>query len=287
MKRFKKKSLIGLAAGFLSVAVIGASFALYKINPDSVGFNINIRTTGDLTYTITLGDQSPGALNPENAITNDLTLGATKSADSTYTQDIVVGTFEVVMVAPNANYAKALVDGGSHILVDVNNDNELDGAGNNFFAEKALFVADADGVTLRAKLEGFPAYLSGIKAQLHRAIAVGGADQIGWLAYTTDVAEKSLSSITLNWADPETYSYAYIVGSMSDSNWADVDKYQMVPNPKSNNFEWMYTGDFAAGDQLKGHNSGVWSTGDNYVIDTAGTYSFYWSGSDADGLIAG
>ena len=136
MKRFKKKSLIGLAAGFLSVAVIGASFALYKINPDSVGFNINIRTTGDLTYTITLGDQSPGALNPENAITNDLTLGATKSADSTYTQDIVVGTFEVVMVAPNANYAKALVDGGSHILVDVNDDNELDGAGNNFLQKK-------------------------------------------------------------------------------------------------------------------------------------------------------
>lgn len=280
----KKKFIISAAAVVLSVAAIGVSYALYKIEPDPVTFNISTKSTKDVAYTIPTVGADVGVLNPDVQVDNSFTIGGTKAQDSTYTQNIIVGNLSVTITLPNANYAKALVDGGSHIYLDINA-----GEGANHFAEHANFaVKDGSaGLVIEAAFTGVPVYLAGTDGTLTRKIAIDVEDQVELDKYMNDIAGIAPSSIVMKWEAPASYDYAYIVGNMPDSNWSQgIDKYQMVPNPKGAAYEWMYETTFAEGDEFKAAKGDDWSSGDNFVVTAgnAGAGTVFWSGSTAAGV---
>lgn len=97
----------------------------------------------------------------------------------------------------------------------------------------------------------------------------------------------------------ENYSYAYIVGSMSNPSWEVGDSYFiMSPALYVNNnigigesdfyWEWIATDANSAinyNNQFKGKLNSTWSSGDNYVTNGFKVDQISWTGKGDNGII--
>ncbi len=282
----KKKIIISAATIVLSVAAIGSSFALYKIVPEERLFNLYVKSTSEVQYTISEPTADVGRLNPgpngpgvdtdENnvpgSVVNDFVVGGEVHIASTYTQDIIHGDLIVEITLPNRNYAKALINGESHIMLDLNHDDEFSymsdedyqalhneenpdyaATGRAAFQEYEYFdggIEEVDENTFKIKaiMDLNPVFLSGTNARLIRSIALDGPEGlISNKEYIEEIAGVEPTEIKIIWEHGHNYPYRYVVGNMSDSNWTPVPKYQMFFDPLHVAFQAVYETTFEPG----------------------------------------
>lgn len=282
----KKKLLIGLSVAVLgTVATTGTALALYKNTPSNITINIGARTNKDLVYTIkNLAWDSPAVLKPSEAPILSFTIGADKTLDSTYTQNVMVGRLTVEVSSTNSDFIDYYAN---QFYLKVKDYKE-----NSFYTKDARYRCGAtknDGKIVMTK--EFPVKLAGQKVEflLPTPIDISKEDmlKVAGAAFTVDI----------KWEEATSFKYAYVANSLTDPAFGELEEYQMVPNLATENFEWMYQMDsahqaaFVEGTEYKcrktENDTTTWSgpSEGNMTVSAAQAgklTGIYWTGASGD-----
>ncbi len=282
MKRNKNKFIISAIAGVLMLGSIAAGYGLYKKVPADQHIDIGINTSADLNLQATIVQVGESFLGTTTApVTTiktqniDVSFWGDKTGldQSGYTQDVVVGKaffeFHTSSEALKDRLAVAITNSynegqkwGATQTLNAGDWDTTSGYKKTWSNDLAVPVAAAasGGLPLRFALS---INLINEETEDQAALAIAGA------TYTINVKFK----VT------EDYVYSYVVGI--DDNWHDFqDKFQMVPNLKSDAYEWMYVFKEALGTQtFKARQNADWSR-DNMTKNIQIGDALYWAGGD-------
>lgn len=296
-KRRSFKSLVigGLIAVVGSAASLGAAFALYENIDEPVSMEIGAHTTKDVTIVATEGTwkktndtegtgttESP-ALAPGEEWGFTFNSYFTKESGSTYTQDYFLAKLSMTVKGSRSLLDKLSVE--SNIYVDSLKDS---GYYSGFWAQDAHRKANftVTGEDSDASMTASLYVVLPTQEKLNDGLQITAYFSLPKELTDSDFvalngAVFSISG-TLDEATDFDYKNAYIVGDFN--NWTKSDPYLMVPNPKSDNFQWMYTPseNYPVSGKIKA-NSDIWSGGED--MEYTGSQTIYWSGNEKESII--
>ena len=296
----KTSKIIGVGIATLGVVFsIGGAIALYTKTVAPVGFGIGGATytssTGTVTYTIG-GVGGTGNVNPtfhkadssagegaakftqvNRAAKYTFQLGATYAAGLTV-QDYIVGNLSVSLT----NVAESLRD---HVEVSMYFDgytNDTLGKivyGSNLTSsETPINETTITGASLTVDTRDICVATAGTQSLVIYFKLDNTIDTL------TMNELDSLWSLSVTWAAPNNFNYAYIANNKVE--WAEDDEFVMAPNINkdnygaSPNFEWWgQIKGTAELTQAKCRQGNTWETGDNHALTLDQVYNVSWSGS--------
>lgn len=278
--RINRGALLGTLVAFTGSAIaISTAFALYTKYPTDQSIHISAHTDDDIVLNVgTITNDNQANLQPGTSRTFDFTLGATKTAASTYNQSSYIAQLNVTISSENATLLSAIKQ-NSPIALDTGDNNYY----GDFWSSQTLNFStgtDSEGSFTVTQYLPIPVDDAGT-LQLTANLSIGEMSETDFIGL-----DEAAYNVNISLTVPENYEYAYIVGNFNSWNVGN-DLYQMVVNPKADKFEWMYTipeGLIKAGEEFKARKGDTWSgpaDGSNLTADDSPTGDIiYWDGGN-------
>jgi len=282
-----------IASSLASLAVVGTSLAYYFKAAEDKSINVTLSSgSTDISFGISdiTDDDSDNKLNPSNLSKNySYKLSANKSTNTTYTQDVLVGSLKVTFKTKNETLFNAVtlanvIDyknySGSSEGTDTyfsNSENKL----NSIEFTKADAPDSSGYYVISGTMDAPVSAVYGNEVDL--TLALTGIDDSNFVSIAE--AEYDINVVI---SENTTYEYAYL-GGVGDLGWAPIDANRMVPNIYADKWQWMWKADKDYGASeikaFKGEGeSAIWSLGENKAVTIVSGDSVYWSGSTTDAV---
>lgn len=275
--RINRGALLGTLVAFTGSAIaISTAFALYTKYPTDQSIHISAHTDDDIVLNVgTITNDNQANLQPGNSRTFDFTLGATKTAASTYNQSSYIAQLNVTISSENDTLLNA-IKANSSITLDTGDNNYY---GSHWKGQSPDFNTPtiSEGSFTVTQYLPIPVDDAGT-LQLTANLSLGDMSETDFIGL-----DEAAYNVNISLTAPENYEYAYIVGSFN--SWTiGNDLYQMVVNPKAEMFEWMYTipeGLIETGEEFKARKGDTWSGPEgNLTADDSPTGdTIYWNGN--------
>lgn len=288
-----KKSLKSYAIGALvavvgSVACLGTTFALYKVTPEDQTMHIGAHTSDDVILQVGPFAWTDGsAIAPQKDISFSFTAGYDIPENSNYRQPYYLVEMDMTIASSNADFINALKNTGTYVQADADgtvytgywkNNSKFDFSNATVETDEALTtITTVNHIILAADTD----------INISGALSLGDIEDSAFVAFN---GKDTTFSVNIDFKAPTTYGRRYLVGGFN--NWqTEDDKFMMVPNPKGENFEWMFVSSANEGDpnyiasdtEFKGYivESGVgsWTPDPNFYFNGTPGATFYWDGT--------
>lgn len=281
----KSKFIVGSLLGLVALGVIGTTIALYSRVDADKGITISgeIKTDGGFTLDkVTEGNVSPDdfIFDPVNKVfTVRYNLGAEINESSLYKQPISIATAKIKVETTDLSFDKVFEYAKVSAFVDGYEDDSV--FTTNTELNTFVFKQDSSNTFVSSSLDiVFSNDSTSYGTQyIELKIDCSNVSDDNLIQYVLDTGFK----YTISLESPSNFDFAYVVGDFDDCNWSEQDAYRMVPNLKSQNYEWMYFNLLLeTGNQLKCVKDGIYSNhnGGNYVYeDENSLVNVFWDGN--------
>ena len=275
--RINRGALLGTLVAFTGSAIaISTAFALYTKYPTDQSIHISAHTDDDIVLNVgTITNDNQANLQPGTSRTFDFTLGATKTAASTYNQNVFIANLNVTVSSENATLLSAIKQNSS-IALDTGDNNYY---GSYWKGQSPDFNTPpiSEGSFTVTQYLPIPVDDTGT-LQLTANLSLGEMSETDFIGL-----DEATYNVNISLTAPgEEFEYAYIVGNFN--GWTSGnDIYQMVIDPQATYYAWMYTfteGTVSPGDEFKANmhtdedldsnpdtEDYIWSAGDDTIAD--------------------
>lgn len=278
MKNKKNIALGALVAVLGTTVAMGTSYALYQNELTDKVINIGANVTQDGALTIGAVENDTGAnLAPEVDRTFDFDISFKKNVSSTYTQNYYLAQLKITITSDSQELLAAIKanssitvenEAGNYFTTDGTTPSHWKNTGGNKIDFSDVEVTGEGTYTLSdLACLPLPVNASTVEDGAVEALKASTVLSIG----DSDIFAIDAASydIDIDLTAPEDYGMAYVVGDFN--NWQEVDAYMMVPNPKSDDFEWTFQTSANEGDpnyipdgaQYKTKQGDNWAPGNN------------------------
>jgi len=232
-----------IASSLASLAVVGTSLAYYFKAAEDKSINVTLSSgSTDISFGISdiTDDDSENKLNPDNLSKNySYKLSANKSTNTTYTQDVLVGSLKVTFKTKNETLFNAVTLAN---VIDYKNYSESNEGTDTYFSNSENKLnsieftkedaADSSGYYVISGTMAAPvSAVNGNEVDL--TLSLTGIDDSNFVSIAE--AEYDINVVI---SENTTYEYAYL-GGVGDLGWAPIDANRMVPNIYANAWQWM------------------------------------------------